>query len=103
MLMHIAYDSLRTVVIVDLFHANVLISAVAKAVRRNLQDQVQSGDLSLLFSVIVVLPTFQAIRIRGWVVSMYAAGNLNDAGLPCVRSAARVHVFALPTSSQSPQ
>jgi hypothetical protein len=52
MLMHIAYDSMRTVVIVDVFHANVLISAVAKAVRRNLQDQVQSGDLSLLFSLL---------------------------------------------------
>jgi hypothetical protein len=49
--------------------------------------------------VIVVFPTFQATRISGWAVSMYAAGNLNDAGLPCVRSAARVHVFALPTSS----
>jgi hypothetical protein len=85
MLMHIAYDSLRTVVNVDMFHANVLISAVAK-------DQVQSGDLSLLFSLL-----FRRFALAA--VSMYAAGNLNNAGLPGVRSAARVHGFALPTSS----
>jgi hypothetical protein len=52
MLMHIAYDKPAHCRYCGRVPRERIDFRRAKAVRRNLQDQVQSGDLSLLFSLL---------------------------------------------------